>query len=77
MSSPRYGIIHWETRDGASEMVGDCYISPEQAALGAMTDGEVAAILVFRARGYFPSVPNLVYEAGVLGLWPPEVGEDA
>jgi hypothetical protein len=59
-------------------------MSPEQAALGPMTDGEVATILIRRKRHedhnrqFAEGEDNLAMKvADDLGLWPPEVGKDA
>jgi len=55
-----------------------CTISPEQAALGALEDHEVAIVLLNREgiRDNWRSNDALVAFAKELGFWPPEVGKD-
>ena len=78
MTETGFAICNWDNDDW--EWSGLTYISPEQAALGAMTDGEVATILIRRKRHkdhdrqFAEGEDNLALKvADELGLWPPEV----
>ena len=72
---PHEGYLEWPQHEVP--------ISPAQAALGAMTEGEVAMALVARddRRGSTPLAlladdQAWIQEAISRGLWPQEVGED-